>query len=304
MLLINLLLALSLMNYGFARWSGSLDVKPSVQTSRVSWGFDRNLLEQIDKGPDPSCQEGKDVSSTVCIWGDTDSDDVPDRLELDVSNAYPGYYNKITCGIKNFGQVPINVDKTVLNWEGEAHTLEEGHLYYLCSGGGIARGSIPEDKDALIEVRWSGVEKPFQGAGELFEGQLEFHLLPDVSQNSKYNFSIAVAATVDDDPGGTDQEPGGPGDSEEPGEPQAPPGEDDELIDVPEEPGVVGPPAGPPSAGEQPEPVTPPGEGKPASPPVKGEFPLTGGNVFAVVYTGMLLIGAGVLLLGRRDGKR
>lgn len=316
MLLVNMLLALSLMNYGFARWSGNLEVRPTAQTSRVSWGFDRNLLEQRDTGPDPTCDpglenvrtcpEGKDVSKTVYSWGDAGSDGegVPDRIDLTVSNAYPGYYNIITCGIKNNGEVPISIERAVLGWEGRSQILESGSLYYLCSGGEVVCRDVPED--ALIEVRWSVEEKPLQGPGELFEGYLEFHILPGVSQKGKYNFSIAVAAAVDEDSGGADdaEEPGGSGVPGEPGEPEPPPGGDDEPIDVPAEPGVVGPPAGPPSAGEQPEPVIPPPEGKPAFPPAKGEFPITGGNLFAAVYAGVVLIGAGVLLLRRREGKR
>jgi len=103
--LTSLLLAFSLMNFGFAGWSGGISIEPIVQTGQVNWGFDETMIEQSDKGPDltcapgftdvRSCPEGKDVGRTDLSFGNSNSDNLHQEINIVVSNAYP--YYRICC---------------------------------------------------------------------------------------------------------------------------------------------------------------------------------------------------------------
>lgn len=193
-LLLTLLLALFMMDYGLASSNTSTT---TVQTSKVSWGILGDTLSQCDQGADQTCDpglnnprtisEGKDVGSTSLQLKDSST------LSVSVSNAYPSYYNKINVSIKNFGELAVKKHKAVINWQGKTEVLDEGVICYLHKNGGLSRGgNAPHD--AVLELRWTGSGEDIQNPGEVMEGIIEFHVLPAAEQNHSYCFDVTLAA--------------------------------------------------------------------------------------------------------------
>lgn len=198
--LLTLILALSLMSFGFAR--SNMTLRTTLQTSKVGWGISRGNISQIDQGADQTCDsglknartisEGKDVGTTALSLKDTNKDGVHDTLQVEVSNAYPSYYNRVNIGVKNFGEIGVKVCKAVINWGGSTVALEDGHVYYLHDGA-LTEGVTPPN-DAVLEVCWTGSSVDGQPPGKVLACNLEFHLLPGARQNHSYRFEVTMAA--------------------------------------------------------------------------------------------------------------
>jgi len=109
--MLSLLIAFSLMNCGFTNWSNRVS-DSTTQTSKLKWGITSDYVSQGDRGPDVTCErglknvrpisEGKDVGATNLNLKDTNKDGAIDTFNIEVSNAYPSYYNKIEIGGEEF----------------------------------------------------------------------------------------------------------------------------------------------------------------------------------------------------------
>jgi hypothetical protein len=137
---LSLLIALSLMSFGFTNWPNRNSGSAS-QTSKFKWGIFSDSVSQGDWGPDLTCEpglknarpisEGKDVGATSLNLQDTNKNGAIDTIKIDVKNAYPSYYNKVDIGVKNFGEIAVKVGNAIFIWEGKTFTLESGQVYYL-----------------------------------------------------------------------------------------------------------------------------------------------------------------------------
>lgn len=204
-------LALSLMGFGFAKWSDSVSITAAAQSGKVDWGFTSYSTMQKDQGPDWTCDPGmdadtvrpapeeKDVGKTTLTLRSDDGDGRLDTLDVEVKNAYPCYYNEISAKVKNYGTIPVIVQKPVLTWIGTEGMLEQGKVYYLCIGGNgegrieLAAGSPPGD--AVIEIRWMDNAGFQHHPGDIaLEESFELHVLQPAEQNHNYKFSITVEA--------------------------------------------------------------------------------------------------------------
>jgi LPXTG-motif cell wall-anchored protein len=201
-MLLILVIAFSTMGLGFA--SSNLSTA-NVQASTVSWGILGDTLSQSDLGVDQTCDpglknprtEGKDVGATDLEIIDGSRDGVIDKLRINVSNAYPSYYNRINLGIKNFGEIAVKGHKAVISWEGKTAVLNEGLICYLHKNGKLIQG-VDNLGDAVMEIRWNGSGDDIHLPGKVVDGKLEFHVLPAAVQNHSYCFDVTLAAEAAD----------------------------------------------------------------------------------------------------------
>jgi len=200
--MLSLLIAFSLMNCGFTNWSNRVS-DSTTQTSKLKWGITSDYVSQGDRGPDVTCErglknvrpisEGKDVGATNLNLKDTNKDGAIDTFNIEVSNAYPSYYNKIEIGVKNFGEIAVKVGRAIISWQGKTFTLESGTVYYLYEDGKIVN-NVTEPEGAVFEIRWTEGSKKNQYPGEILPCALEFHVLQGASQNNSYRFGVTLAA--------------------------------------------------------------------------------------------------------------
>ncbi|MEM4757144.1 MAG: hypothetical protein QW254_03800, partial [Desulfurococcaceae archaeon] len=81
-----------------AMWMGTLRLNAMVKTGEVNVDYENIVVEEFDEA------EGKDVGN--CTYTITTSDNA-DRLEIHISNGYPGYGCRIGFDIVNTGTIPV-----------------------------------------------------------------------------------------------------------------------------------------------------------------------------------------------------
>ncbi|MGI5867232.1 MAG: hypothetical protein ACOX70_06815 [Syntrophaceticus schinkii] len=199
---LSLLIALSLMSFGFTNWPNRNSGSAS-QTSKFKWGIFSDSVSQGDWGPDLTCEpglknarpisEGKDVGATSLNLQDTNKNGAIDTIKIDVKNAYPSYYNKVDIGVKNFGEIAVKVGNAIFIWEGKTFTLESGQVYYLYEDRRmIKNATAPED--AILEVRWTEGSEQNLYPGDILPCALEYHVLQGACQNHSYDFGVTLTA--------------------------------------------------------------------------------------------------------------
>jgi hypothetical protein len=112
-------LALSLMGFGFAKWSDTVNIGTTVATGNVDIKIDKGCVN--DFGADPNkCpgdnRERKDVGSIKL----TKVDD--SNLKVEIKNAYPYYKPGFGFKITSEGTIPVKIDEiSSPNWDGVLH---------------------------------------------------------------------------------------------------------------------------------------------------------------------------------------
>lgn len=205
-LCVTVLLALAVMGFGFAKWSDSVSIAHSVDSGKVSWGF-YGVVSDLENGLDWNSNPGftdkdqlwndaKDVARTTWEYSDTDGNGIDDLLTVTVENAYPRYYNKINTNVKNYGSIPVVIQKARLHWGGEEYVIDNGFAYQLYDDGSIARydANNPEPEGAVMEFRWLDNEGEQQHPEQVFDTSYEFAVLQPAAQDTDYIFSISVEA--------------------------------------------------------------------------------------------------------------
>lgn len=102
-------LVLSLMGFGFAKWTDSVKIGATVATGNVDISLEAGSV--ADPGADPQQwpgknDEGKDVAQTVLTAVGCDKDE----LALKINNAYPWYLTGYTFRINGEGTVPVKIE--------------------------------------------------------------------------------------------------------------------------------------------------------------------------------------------------
>ncbi|MGI6208753.1 MAG: hypothetical protein ACOYEW_11160 [Anaerolineae bacterium] len=113
-----IVVALTLMGVAYALWTDTLDVSGTVNTGEVEAVVTFGEVDEgqyVNNGTDDDLEaDGHDVG--VCRAGlgagplrGNPGDNGPDRLLVEVSNAYPGYECFVELGVSNAGSIPIKV---------------------------------------------------------------------------------------------------------------------------------------------------------------------------------------------------
>lgn len=211
-------LSLSVMGFGFAKWSSTVGATVDAKTGSYKLAWVNNSMIQHDKGPDWHAKQGlvgvdvdselKDVGSTSGSFEDTDKDGFLDRYNVTIDNAYPYYYNEISGKITNAGTIPLIIQKPTLHWQGNALketelTIEDGFVYWLGADGRVIRPTQEQINTPLkygvgdnwvLELRWMDNADRQIHPGQIFEESFELQVLQPAAQAAKYNFGISVEA--------------------------------------------------------------------------------------------------------------
>lgn len=206
---ITAVLALSVMGFGFAKWSSSASATVNPNTGSLKLGWVDNPFFSRDSGPDWHATQGfgnialdsesKDVGSTTGSFQDTNGDGVLDRYNVTIDNAYPYYYNEISGNITNLGTIPMIIQKPVLSWMDTQQTIEDGTVYWLGADGHIIQPT-PEQlatplkvgENWVLELRWDDNAGKQIHPGITLEESFEVQVLQPAAQNHQYHFGISV----------------------------------------------------------------------------------------------------------------
>lgn len=106
------------MGVAYALWTDTLEVSGTINTGEVEVVV---VLGEVDEGRyvnngvnDGLEAEGRDVAFCRAslragpLWGNP-GDNGPDRLDIEILNAYPGYQCYVELGVANAGSIPIKV---------------------------------------------------------------------------------------------------------------------------------------------------------------------------------------------------
>lgn len=215
---------LSMTGFAYAKWSKELTVTTNVQTGNVSiawlngsefmkegyygiweWTCDYGL-----KNPREAV-EGKNVGVTSVWFTDENNDNLLDRLNVSVDNAYPCYYNEVSGTIINLGTIPVILQKTKLHWMGNTYLIDDYKAYLFYDDGTIRQYPYPLDEatatamaetpgtglnggDPVIEFKWMNNAGKQLHEGDTPEESFCFHVVQCAKQNTTYGFSIEVEA--------------------------------------------------------------------------------------------------------------
>ena len=183
-----LILALGTLGIGYALWSENLYIEGLAQTGELDWefaepvpgGWGPPVLHDSDQGIDPLLPgynlTAKDVAWKEWDFIDSDGDGDADTLEIEVFNAYPGYFNNMSFHVHNNGTIPLHFEYVLLNGQpmpiGQDVYLENGALW-------LWWGDAPGDQIHPC----TGKEISF------FLG-----ILQPAEQNATYTFTITLGA--------------------------------------------------------------------------------------------------------------
>ncbi len=112
-------LSLTLMGFGFAKWTDSVVLEGKVATGNI--GVNIESVGCNDQGADPQKwpgknTEGKDVASCSMVQDGTQ------KIKLNIDNAYPWYAPEFTFRINGTGTVPVRVENLQYSnpiWSGQ-----------------------------------------------------------------------------------------------------------------------------------------------------------------------------------------
>ncbi|MCD6489074.1 MAG: hypothetical protein J7K21_07630 [Desulfurococcales archaeon] len=110
--LLGLFLLVALFGAAAAMWSETLKINVTVHTGEVD--VEWSSWSCSDTGADPQAQEfnnedGKDVADCLVKVEETDDEEDVIKLNVTITNAYPGYSVVITGIVDNIGTIPVKL---------------------------------------------------------------------------------------------------------------------------------------------------------------------------------------------------
>lgn len=172
--LIPIAVLLTVLASAVAMWSETLLINVTVKTGEVDVEFSDWFC--TDEGPDPqaegfSNEEGKNVAK--CLIEEEEHDEEGDVIKLNVtlSNVYPGYAVNVTLKIHNIGTVPVKLYKHSVEFddpiEYELIIPEDTHIEPCEISEYILEITIPQEAEEneeydgeveLVFAQWNEVE--------------------------------------------------------------------------------------------------------------------------------------------------
>jgi hypothetical protein len=184
-----LVLALGTIGVGYALWFENLYIEGTVDSGELDWefadpvpggGWVPPVLHHDDNGLDPLIpgydDYQKDVAWKEWEFFDTDGDGDYDTLEVEIHNAYPGYWNNMSVHVHNNGTIPLHYEYVLLN--GQEFPIGQDITLY----------------DGAIALWWG--DRPGDQIHPCEGTELSFYVgvLQPAEQNAEYTFTITLGA--------------------------------------------------------------------------------------------------------------
>lgn len=196
-------LALSLMGFGFAKWSDTVNIATTVETGNVDVSIDKGCVN--DNGADPNYppgdnREGKDVGKIALKKVDDST------LSATITNAYPYYKPGFEFKITSNGTIPVKIDEIsnpnwngvlsdnihVAYWKWEQYklTTKHGKPYYkkVADGSSCTR---PTDWSALVR----SIDHRQLHKGDFLKVYVEYYFDQQSEQNESTTGNISITAS-------------------------------------------------------------------------------------------------------------
>lgn len=116
-------LTLTLVGFGFAKWSDTVTISSNVETGNLETTIAPGSPAVNDPGADPQYgpghnEENKDVASITCEQGEGENAD--HSLTVTIENGYPYYKPGFAFVVTSTGTVPVKIeDIQGPNWQGD-----------------------------------------------------------------------------------------------------------------------------------------------------------------------------------------
>jgi len=205
-----------MMGLGFAMWSDTVTVSASAQAGDLKFHYVGGSADSKDIAGDWTCDyglgnvevtpEGKNVGSTDITMEDTNSDGFKDKINVNVDNAYPCYYNDISWWVESTGSIPVIIQGAKLTWGDTETDILSGKLYIFCKdpiSGSYSVIQVPTGEmsrlddyyaevNGVIEFKWGdnvGLQlHPYESVEQSFV----FHVVQPAEQDTTYNFGMSI----------------------------------------------------------------------------------------------------------------
>jgi len=141
-----------------AMWSDTLKINATIETGEVKVKF--STFECVEE---PEA-EGKDVGSCTVVGEIFDGEEMPVKLKVTVSNAYPSYHVIVYFTVDNVRSIPVKL----FSYEFVGVDAEALDVWLV----------IPEDTQ--IDP---GYSSPYE---------LHIHVKQDAAENSTYTFELEL----------------------------------------------------------------------------------------------------------------
>jgi hypothetical protein len=191
-----LLLGLTLVGAGYARWFEILTIDTTVNTGELDWEFTSCLVLDTHAPPVPvpdySIDPGfvgapflldKNVGWGTCDLVDTDTDMDMDTVLLGFHNVYPSYFNSVNLYMRNNGTIPLRIQKVVIN--GLEFLENEPKVELDLTGEG----------DPDVEIWWrNNFGHQMEPGDDGPEISFWFHVLQPAPEDAELEFEIQIEA--------------------------------------------------------------------------------------------------------------
>jgi len=186
---LSIILAMGALGVGYALWFEELYVDVTVNTGELDWEFWNHEVPAgypteptytyADHGFDPPAYI-KDVAQTNHVWVDRDGDLDWDTLELEIIDAYPGYYNHISTHVHCNGTVPLIIVGAWVTYGDSEAWLPAGDWVTIFDGAmRVSFGNNYGDQLHFCDSR---------------DISFDFKILQPAEQGHTYTFSIRYVA--------------------------------------------------------------------------------------------------------------
>ena len=186
-LLTCIIIALTVLGFTYAQWNDTITISSTMQFGQ--WNDESLNMGFVDPLNCSDNENTKDVGECVCSYTDYKVDsETPmggyNTTIIIINNGYPGYEVKCNFTLKNIGNLPLHINKTVISDPTNALTWN-ATLSALVDADGkpiLNISIIPED---LVCNKLS--------SGETLEAEIDIHITQNAKQCHTYYLQVEIA---------------------------------------------------------------------------------------------------------------
>lgn len=157
-----LVLAFALIGAAYAAWTDTLFIDATVQTGYLDTFFNSAVSNDPGSTADPGQPNGLNVGKTEAAIDPSDAQ----KIDVALTNVYPGYNSQVTFVIENSGTIPVKVSLSIANTDADK-----------------------------VEVSISGItDGQVINPGASATGYLNNLITANAAQNADYSYSVTITA--------------------------------------------------------------------------------------------------------------